>query len=119
MKYFEKTGYIKELAKAIKGGGLDKAVAIKKRDQLIIAKNALHSAYLKNPDEFLRKGLDSKKSLMSNDIVTSSQLINKMASTTSPVQGTPLLIQTRGSQRKYKSKILGKKNKEVLVPLWN
>ena len=36
-----------------------------------------------------------------------------------PMQGTMLNVQTRESQRKYKSKILGKKRADILVPLWN
>jgi hypothetical protein len=35
-----------------------------------------------------------------------------------PMQGTTLNVQTRESQRKYKSKILGKKRADILVPLW-
>ena len=59
-------------------------------------------------------------------LVGSNMLYNKRqvdllklgAAPVHPMQGTLLNVQTRESQTKYNSKVLGKKRADILVPLW-
>ena len=76
-----------------------------------------------NPDKYYTDKIQNKISANSLEIARKNVELNRMkmpilASTTHPMQGTMLNVQTRDAQRKYNSKILGKKRADVLVPLW-
>jgi hypothetical protein len=118
MKYFEKQAGLPEILKGIKKGVLDAEGAIAKVTQIELKRNRLLKLKHTKPDLYYSPQVRKRKAAYSADIVTANLAINKMASTTSPFQGTMLNVQTREAQRKYKSKILGKKKADVLVPLW-
>ncbi len=122
MKYFEKqAGFksgVESLMKAVKAGTIDMKGAVAKKTKLELRRNRLLKLRQKNPDLYYSSAVKQRKAAIHGDIIRSQSIIKKMASTTSPFQGTMLNVQTREAQRKYKSKILGKKKPNVLVPLW-
>ncbi len=122
MKYFEKqAGFksgIESLKKAIKAGATDAEGAWAGITQLELRRNRLLKMKRKNVDKYYSPAVQQRKADIHDEIIRRGSLIKKMASTTSPFQGTMLNVQTRQSQKKYNSKILGKKKPNVLVPLW-
>jgi hypothetical protein len=123
MKYFEKqAGWksgIESLIKTVKAGATDVEGVMGKRTQLELRRNRLLKLKHTKPDLFYSPKVLQRKTDIHNEIKRTQSIIKKMASTTSPFQGTMLNVQTRTAQRKYNSKILGKKRPDVLVPLWS
>ncbi len=119
MRYFEKQASVKKLLKAVKAGAIDVEGAIAKRTQLELRKNRILNLKRTKPDLFYSPKMIQRKTDIHNEIMKHQSIIKKMASTTSPFQGTMLNVRTREAQRKYKSKILGKKRANILIPLWS
>lgn len=119
MKYFEKQADLKDILSGIKKGVLDVEGAVGKVTEMELRKNRLLKLKHTKPDLFYSPAVQQRKASQSADIVKANLAIRKMASTTSPFQGTILNVQTRTAQKKYNSKILGKKKADVLVPLWS
>ncbi len=118
MRYFEKQADLKSILGGIKKGVLDAEGAIAKVTEMELKRNRLLKLKHIKPDLYYSPQVRKRKAAYSADIIAANLAINKMASTTSPFQGTMLNVQTRPAQRKYNSKILGKKRPDVLVPLW-
>ncbi len=118
MKYFEKQANAKSLLKGVKKGIIDMEGAVARVTKLELKRNRLLKLRQKNPDLYYSSAVRQRKADYHNEFIRSQSIIKKMASTTSPFQGTMLNVQTRTAQRKYDSKILGKKKPNVLVPLW-
>jgi hypothetical protein len=120
MKYFEKEAGFRGAYKAIKKGVLAKDESIAAVAKMSGRRNNLQRLKHKGSPLFYNPKVQGRIAEISKDITDSNMLINKMASSpTSPYQGTRLTVQTREGQRKYNSKVLGKKKKaDVLVPLW-
>jgi len=130
MKYFEKvSSAATRAAKKLLKGSIDKEEAIgrimkvkERNTRLLNIKGRSPKFFEKNIDQ-IGERIRSQSQLMS----AASLKVNKMdlehvkfgAAPVHPMQGTMLNVQTRESQRKYKSKILGKKRADILVPLWN
>lgn len=114
MKYFEKN------ARDMLGIEKGKKVISK----LYAKKGRVNKLKHINADKFYTDKVQNKLHMNSMDIARKNMELNRMkmpklASTTHPMQGTILNVQTRDAQRKYKSKILGKKRPSILVPLWS
>lgn len=118
MKYFEKQAGAKSILKGVKKGFTDVEGAIERVTKLELRRNRLLKLKQKNLDKYYSPAVQQRKTDIHNEIIRHQSTIKKMGSTTSPFQGTMLNVQTREAQRKYKSKILGKKKPNVLVPLW-
>jgi hypothetical protein len=118
MKYFEKQASVESLIKAVKAGAIDVKGAVAMKTKLELKKNRILKLKHTKPDVFYSPAVQQRKAVIHDEIIRHQSIIKKMASTTSPFQGTMLNVQTRTAQRKYDSKILGKKKPNVLVPLW-
>jgi len=120
MKYFEKNAGI---LKAISKGFLPRSDAVARIDRLgartrtLRSKIELSSSGIPTIKQQKKIDLWTKSGIESNYAINRMDLA-KLGSTTSPLQGTMLNVQTRTAQRKYKSKVLGKKKADILVPLW-
>ena len=113
MKYFEKNA--RDLV------GIERGAKI--ISKLYAKKDRVDKLKHINPDKYYTPKIQDKLSANSFEIAKKNIELNRMkmpklASTTHPMQGTMLNVQTRDAQRKYNSKILGKKRADVLVPLW-
>lgn len=130
MKYFEKVGSAAvRAAKNLLKGSIDKKEAIgriakvkEKQARLYKVKGRFPKFFEENIDQ-IGERIRSQSQMMG----AASRRLTRMDSTPGlkfgsapvhPMQGTMLNVQTRESQRKYKSKILGKKRADILVPLW-
>lgn len=129
MKYFEKNADIryalKGMVKGFKTGKMDIATAGDRIDRLRYARNKLTALEHTNPVKFTEKTQekiqDIQKMITGSETLLTAQkgkLFKMGAAPVHPMQGTMLNVQTRDSQRKYNSKVLGKKRADILVPLW-
>ena len=119
MRYFEKQAGLKAILRGAKKGVLDIQGARNKITRMELRKNELLKLKGTNPDLYYSSKVRKRKADISANIIKANLAIRKFASTTSPFQGTMLNVQTRTAQRKYKSKILGKKRANILIPLWS
>lgn len=124
MKYFEKEAGLGDALRGIGKGLLEKKQATGRIEKLYGRKAKLERLEHTNWPKYDTKKVQDKIRFYSRTITGTQAAINRMGlpklgSTTSPFQGTMLNVQTREAQRKYKSKILGKKRADILVPLWN
>jgi hypothetical protein len=127
MKYFEKDASATEILKGVLKGVSGKKDAYAKIDKVIARKKRLMSLEHKRPAYFEKniEQIGSRVSELSKVIQKAEGNVNIMRARAKlatapvhPMQGTMLNVQTRDAQRKYKSKVLGKKKADILVPLW-
>jgi hypothetical protein len=129
MKYFEKVGSkVTRAARKLLTKSIDKEEAYAKIDKIVERRRRLGKIedrrpkfFEKNVEAIAQRKSDLSKVRAEGEIAVSQMRAKaKLASApVHPMQGTMLNVQTRESQRKYKSKILGKKRADILVPLWN
>ena len=134
MKYFEKNlekradirHALKGVVEGFKSGKMDLATAGQKIDKVKNAKVRLMQLEHSDWPKFDTPKTQEKIEYLSKVIRGSEMLHNARklelaklgAAPVHPMQGTMLNVQTRESQRKYNSKVLGKKRADILVPLW-
>lgn len=129
MRYFEKVGSkATRAARKLLTKSVDKKEAYAKIDKIVDRRKRLGKIEDRHP-KFFEKNMEAigqRKSDLSKVRIEGEIGVSQMrarskfaAAPVHPMQGTMLNVQTRESQRKYKSKILGKKRADILVPLWN
>ena len=129
MKYFEKCAAAGvRAAKKLLKGAIGKKETYARIDKVFGKNLRLRNIEHKRP-KFFEKNIEAigQRSSEYSKIIQEGHIgVNVMraraklgSAPVHPMQGTMLNVQTRESQRKYKSKILGKKRADILVPLWN
>ncbi len=128
MKYFEKNASASKAVKTLLKGVINKKEAYGRISKIEEKRKRLLSLEHKRP-KFFDKNIEkiqTRLSSQSDTIRRAYTETNRMelerfkfgAAPVHPMQGTMLNVQTRGAQRKYNSKVLGKKRADILVPLW-
>jgi hypothetical protein len=129
MKYFEKDASAFGAAKKLLKGSKDREEAIgrimgvKERQTRLLKIQHRRPKFFEENIEQIGERIRSQSQM----IGAASRRITSIDSTPGlkfgsapvhPMQGTMLNVQTRDAQRKYNSKILGKKRSDILIPLW-